>query len=240
MIIVVTGTDTGVGKTVTTAALAVRSGPGTIVVKPAQTGIGTDEPDIRAVAHLAGCEVTEFTGLEDPLAPDTAARLRGIEIPPISAHAARIRELARTHDTVIVEGSGGLLVRLDTEGATLLDLAADLARDHPVQVYVVTRIGLGTLNHTELTVNALRSRGLEPTGLVLGAVPDELDLAERCNRTELPRVTGVPIVAALPRGTGNLTPASFRSRASTWLAGSGVERGGDFALSADLFDEASQ
>ncbi|MDA3630423.1 dethiobiotin synthase [Saccharopolyspora sp. WRP15-2] len=240
MIIIVTGTDTGVGKTVTTAALAVRSGPGTVVVKPAQTGIGTDEPDIRAVAHLAGCEVTELTSLEDPLAPDTAARLRGIEIPPVRAHSARIRELARTYDTVIVEGSGGLLVRLDTEGATLLDLAADLARDHPVQVYVVTRIGLGTLNHTELTVNALRSRNLEPAGLVLGAVPAELGLAERCNRTELPRVTGVPIVAALPDGAGALTPENFRAQLESWLGGSGVERGGDFSFSADLLDQPSQ
>ncbi|MER6987561.1 dethiobiotin synthase [Saccharopolyspora hirsuta] len=216
VIAVVTGTDTGVGKTVATAALAVRSGPGTVVVKPAQTGLGTDEPDVRAVAHLAGCEVAEFTSLEDPLAPDTAARLRGVEIPPISAHTARIRELARSHDTVIVEGAGGLLVRLDTAGGTLLDLAAELARTHPVQVYVVTRIGLGTLNHTELTVGALRSRGLEPAGLVLGAVPDELGLAEQCNRTELPRVTGVPIAAALPDGAGALAPERFRVQVESW------------------------
>lgn len=215
MIRIVTGTDTGVGKTVTTAALAVRSGPGTIAVKPVQTGAA--EPDIRAVARMAGCEVAEFTRLEDPLAPDTAARVRGVEIPSISAHAARVRELARTRDTVVVEGAGGLLVRLDTRGGTLLDLAADLARDHPVQVYVVTCIGLGTLNHTELTVGALRSRGLEPAGLVLGAVPDELGLAERCNRTELPRVTGVPVVASLPDGAGVLAPERFRDQVETWL-----------------------
>ncbi|MEV6229034.1 dethiobiotin synthase [Saccharopolyspora shandongensis] len=219
MITIITGTDTGVGKTVATAALAVRSGPGTIVVKPAQTGIGTDEPDISVVARLAGCEVAEFTRLEDPLAPDTAARRRGIEIPPIGEHAARIRELARTRDTVIVEGAGGLLVRLDTEGGTLLDLATGLAVDHPVRVYVVTRAGLGTLNHTELTVNALRSRHLEPAGLVLGAVPETLDLAEECNLAELPRVTGVPIVAAIPDGAGGLEPEQFRARADSWLAG---------------------
>jgi dethiobiotin synthetase len=224
MIIVVTGTDTGVGKTVTTAALAVRSGPGTIVVKPAQTGIGTDEPDIAVVARLAGCEVAEFTRLEDPLAPDTAARRRGIEIPPISEHTARIRELARTHDTVIVEGAGGLLVRLDTDGGTLADIATELARDHPVQVYVVTRVGLGTLNHTELTVNALRSRGMEPAGLVLGAVPEALGLAEECNLTELPRITGVPIVATLPEGAGGLEPKHFQTQVDAWLAGDLVRR----------------
>ncbi|WP_190812802.1 dethiobiotin synthase [Saccharopolyspora pogona] len=218
MIIIVTGTDTGVGKTVATAALAARSGPGTVVVKPVQTGIGTEEPDISVVARLTGCEVAEFTRLEDPLAPDTAARLRGIEIPPISEHTARVRELARTHDPVIVEGAGGILVRLDADGGTLPDLAVELARDHPVQVYVVTRVGLGTLNHTELTVNTLRSRGLEPAGLVLGAVPKALGLAEECNLAELPRVTGVPIVAALPDGVGGLDPEHFQTQVDSWLA----------------------
>lgn len=218
MIVVVTGTDTGVGKTVATAALAVRSGPGTVVVKPAQTGVGIDEPDIAVVARLTGCQVAEFTRLDDPLAPETAARLRGVEIPPISEHIARIRELAKTHDTVIVEGAGGLLVRLDTGGGTLPDLAVELARDHEVRVHVVTRLGLGTLNHTELTVNALRSRDLEPAGLVLGAVPETLGLAEESNRTELPRVTGVPIVAALPDGAGALDRERFRTRVDSWLA----------------------
>ncbi|QIZ37565.1 dethiobiotin synthase [Saccharopolyspora sp. ASAGF58] len=217
MIIIVTGTDTGVGKTVATAALAARSGPGTIVVKPVQTGIGTEEPDISVVARLTGCEVAEFTRLEDPLAPDTAARLRGIGIPPISEHTARVRELARTHDLVIVEGAGGILVRLDADGGTLPDLAVELARDHPVQVYVVTRVGLGTLNHTELTVNTLRSRGLEPAGLVLGAVPKELGLAEECNLAELPRVTGVPIVAALPDGVGGLDPEHFQTQVDSFF-----------------------
>lgn len=216
MIVFVVGTDTGVGKTVTTAALAVRSGPGTIVVKPAQTGVGPDEPDVVVVRRLAGCEVVEFTRLADPLAPDTAARLRGEAIPSVGEHAARIRDLARTRGTVIVEGAGGIRVRLDTAGGTIRDLAADLAADHPVRVHVVTRIGLGTLNHTELTVDALRSRGLEPDGLVLGSVPAELGLAERCNRTELPRVTGVPITGAIPESAGALAPELFRERACSW------------------------
>ena len=75
---------------------------------------------------LTGCAVQELTALDDPLAPDTAARLRGVPIPPVREHADRIRVLAEFHDTVIVEGAGGLLVRLDTEGGTLLDLAAEL------------------------------------------------------------------------------------------------------------------
>ncbi|GAA4874481.1 dethiobiotin synthase [Saccharopolyspora cebuensis] len=214
MITIVTGTGTGVGKTVATAALAVRSGPGTVVVKPAQTGVPADEPDTAVVARLAGCPVAEFTRLADPLAPDTAARLRGVAIPRIGDHAARIRELAARYERLIVEGAGGLLVRLDTEGGTLLDLAAALA---PVRVQVVTRLDLGTLNHTELTVAALRSRGLEPAGLILGSVPAALDQAARHNLTELPRVTGLPITARLPRGAGDLDPDTFRARAADWF-----------------------
>lgn len=215
MIVFVTGTDTGVGKTVATAALAVHFGPDVVVVKPTQTG--ADEPDVEVVRRLAGCETAQFTHLADPLAPDTAARLREVGIPAVGDHAARIRALAREHDVVIVEGAGGALVRLDTAGGTLPDLAADLSRDHEVRVHVVTRIGLGTLNHTELTVEALRTRGLEPAGLVLGSVPEDLDLAERCNLTELPRTNGVPVLAALPDGAGALAPQEFRARATSWF-----------------------
>ncbi|MBE9376415.1 dethiobiotin synthase [Saccharopolyspora sp. HNM0983] len=218
MITVVTGTGTGVGKTVAAAALAVHIGPDCIVAKPVQTGIGDDETDIGAVRRLAGCPVVEFTRLRDPLAPDTAARLRAERIPRVGEHAARVRELAAAHEHVIIEGAGGLLVRLDTAGGTLRDLAADLARDHPVRIHVVTGIALGALNHAALTVEALAARDLRPTGLVLGAVPEAPGLAERCNLADLPRVTGVPIAAALPDAAGSLDPEIFRERARTWFA----------------------
>lgn len=220
MITIVTGTDTGAGKTIATAALAATSGPGTLVVKPAQTGVGPDIPDVAVVERLTGCAVAEFTRLADPLAPDTAARLRGVEIPAITEHAARIRDLAGSHERVIVEGSGGLLVRLDTAGGTLLDLARDLAGDQRVEIQVVTRPGLGTLNHTELTVAALRARGLEPAGLILGAVPPSSSLAEEQNRTELPRLTGLPLTAVIPEGAATLTPEEFREAAAGWVCDS--------------------
>lgn len=207
-----------------TAALALRAAAsGTVtVVKPVQTGIGPAHPDEVAdadeVHRLTGCAVQEFTCLEDPLAPDTAARLRGVRIPPVAEYADRVRVLAEFHDTVIVEGAGGLLVRLDTDGGTLLDIAAELARTLPVEVVVVTAAGLGTLNHTELTVAALRARGLEPTGLVIGSWPADPGLAERCNADDLPRVTGVPIVATIPAGAGALDREAFRTESPTWFA----------------------
>lgn len=224
MITVVTGTDTGVGKTVATAALAVHFGPGTVVAKPVQTGVPADDPDIAAVRRLAGCPVVEFTRLPDPLAPDTAARLREVAIPPVAEHADRVRELAAEHENVVVEGAGGLLVRLDAAGGTLRELITDLAADHPMRVLVTTRVGLGTLNHTALTVEALRSRGVEPAGLLLGAVPSSPDLAERCNLADLPRTTGVPIAARLPAGVGDLDPERFRDQVAGWLGESLLTR----------------
>lgn len=219
-VVVVTGTDTGVGKTVATAALAVRAAQtgSVVVVKPVQTGVGPGQApgDADVVHALTGCAVRELTALEDPLAPDTAARLRDVPIPTVAQHADRIRNLAESHDTVLVEGAGGLLVRLDTEDGTLLDLASALARDLPVDVIVVTRAGLGTLNHTELTVTALRSRGLEPAGLVIGSWPAAPNLAETCNRDDLPRLTDVPVLAVVPEGSGGLSREEFRTWASAW------------------------
>jgi dethiobiotin synthase len=212
---VVTGTGTGVGKTVVTAALAATAPGSVVVVKPVQTGIhpGSEPADADEVHRLTGCEVVELTRLEDPLAPDTAARLRGVEIPPVSSYVGPIRDLAASHDLVLVEGAGGLLVRLDTDGGTLLDLALEL----DAEVVVVLAAGLGTLNHTELTVAALRARGVEPAGLVIGSWPQEPDLAERCNRDDLPLVSGVPLLGAVPAGAGALSREEFRAAAPTWF-----------------------
>lgn len=221
-VVVVTGTSTGVGKTIATAALAVRaSGHGSVVVvKPVQTGAGPGsvEPGDADVVHaLTGCAVQELTALDDPLAPDSAARLRGVRIPPVAEYADRIKVLAEFHETVVVEGAGGLLVRLDTDGGTLLDLAALLTAHVAVEVVVVVTAGLGTLNHTELTVGALRSRGLEPAGLIVGSWPTAPGLAEQCNLEDLPRVSGLPVLAVIPEGAGSLSAAAFREMASGWF-----------------------
>ncbi len=220
-IIVVTGTSTGVGKTVATAALALRSmlaAESVVVVKPVQTGIVEGDSDAEEVHRLTGCAVQQFTALDQPLAPDTAARLQGVRIPPVAEYAESVRLLAEFHDTVIVEGAGGLLVRLDAEGGTLLDLASALVDTLPVEVVVVAGPSLGTLNHTELTVGALRARGLEPAGLIIGAWPAAPDLAERCNLEDLPVVTGVPLLATIPTGAGALDREQFTRLAPTWFA----------------------
>jgi dethiobiotin synthetase len=210
--VVVTGTGTAVGKTVATAALATSyaaAGLDVAVVKPVQTGLLAGEPgsDMDEVTVLSGVsDVHELVRLEDPLAPDSAARLRGIEIPTVAELSDHVAAVAG--DVVLVEGAGGVLVRLDRDGGTIADLALALReRGAEVDVYVVTSADLGTLNHTELTVEALRRRGIEPSGLIIGSWPSEPDLAQRCNREDLPRVTGVPLTTTLARLDGGRSPA---------------------------------
>ncbi|MER5785240.1 dethiobiotin synthase [Streptomyces mobaraensis] len=217
-VLIVSGTGTELGKTMTTAAIAavaLAEGRSVAVLKPAQTGVAADEPgDVAEVRRLAG----PVTGLElarypEPLAPATAARRSGL--PPVRPRdvAAAAERLAAEHDLVLVEGAGGLLVRFDDEGSTL----ADAARLLGAPVLVVAAAGLGTLNVTALTAEALRSRGLACAGVVVGSWPAEPDLAMRCNVTDFPESAGVPLVGALPAGVGALSPGDFRARAGGWL-----------------------
>jgi dethiobiotin synthetase len=233
VIIIVTGTDTGVGKTIATAALATRSagslvraggagaagrGASVAVVKPAQTGVRPDEPgDLADIRRLTGLtDLHEGIRLRDPLAPTTAARREGVPLPSVEAHAKFIDDLAATRDTVLVEGAGGLLVGLDEDGRGLADLAARLTT--PFAFVVVTRSGLGTLNHTGLTVEALRARDLPIEGLIIGSWPAEPDLAEQCNLEDLPVTPGVPVIGRIPADAGRLDQAAFTAAAPGWFA----------------------
>ncbi|MFJ5816843.1 dethiobiotin synthase [Streptomyces sp. NPDC093108] len=223
-VLVVTGTGTEIGKTVVTAAVAAaRADRGVAVLKPAQTGLAPGEPgDAAEVARLAGGHVTavELARFPDPLAPATAARRAGL--PPVRPYeiAEAAQKLATEHDLVLIEGAGGLLVRFDDEGSTLADAARLLA----APVLVVTPAGLGTLNTTALTSEALRARGLECLGVVVGSMPAEPDLAARCNLVDLPVAAGAPLLGVVPAGAGGLDPADFRARARSWLA---AELGGN-------------
>ena len=223
-LLVVTGTGTGVGKTVVTsaiAALAVAAGRRVAVVKAAQTGVTAGQAgDVDEVRRLAGPSVTcrELARYPEPLSPATAARRAGL--PPVTPATATAvaRELAAVHDLVLIEGAGGLLVPLDGTGGTLADVAAASG----ASVLVVAAAGLGTLNHTALTAEVLRTRGLSCVGIVIGAWPVEPDLAARCNLIDLPAVTGLPLLGALRAGAGRFTAAEFLQVARQGL-GSGVQ-----------------
>ena len=226
-VLVVTGTGTGVGKTVVTAALAATAlagGARVAVLKPAQTGVGPNDPgDLDEVRRLVGpgaaLTTRELARYPDPLAPATAAARSGR--PPIAAAAAAEAAVSLTgeHDLVLVEGAGGLLVRF--AGAdTLADVAAALG----APVLVVAAAGLGTLNHAALTTEALAARSLRCPGVVIGSWPADPDLAATANLTDLPEVTGVPLLGRLPAGAGRLAPAEFLATAhagikpvSSWL-----------------------
>ncbi|RSN89217.1 dethiobiotin synthase [Streptomyces sp. WAC 05379] len=218
-VLVITGTGTEVGKTVTTAAVAAAArgaGRSVAVLKAAQTGVRPDEEgDAQEVARLAGPVTTaELARYPDPLAPATAARRAGREAVRPHEIAEAAAKLAAEHDLVLVEGAGGLLVRFDESGGTLADAAELMA----APVLVVASAGLGTLNTTELTARELRRRGLDLLGVVIGSWPEEADLASRCNVADLPEVAGAPLLGAVPAGSGALAPADFRTEAPGWLA----------------------
>jgi dethiobiotin synthetase len=211
--IVITGTDTGVGKTVVTAAIAAAAtaaGHRVAVVKPAQTGVATgEEPDAAAVDRLAKpATVRTFVAYPDPLAPLAAARVAGEPpLPVMEAHIG-VRRLGVDHDVVLVEGAGGLLVPLGAGGWTAADMAVALR----CEIVVVTRAGLGTLNHTALTLEALDRRNV-PAFVVIGSWPAHPDLVHLTNLDDLPgNLAGV-----LPQGVGSMRGEDFRAAAHAWL-----------------------
>lgn len=218
MNLVITGTSTEVGKTITTAALAaavMAGGLDVAVCKPAQTGVGPDDPgDIDEVVRLAGVRTTaEVARFRDPLAPERAARNEGAQPVMLSDIVAAVDGLAGS-DLVLVEGAGGVLVRLAAD-LTILDVAAAIG----ARLLVVAAPGLGSLNHTELTVRAITAAGLDCVGVVIGSWPVEPDLAERSNLEDLPQVTGVPIVGKVPAGAGTADRQAFVSQAVGWFDG---------------------
>jgi dethiobiotin synthetase len=228
--VVITGTGTDVGKTVVTAAvaaLAAADGRRVAVLKPAQTGVTDDGPgDLAEVRRLAGEPTTlELGRYPDPLAPDTAARRSGRAPVHPAQVATAAAELADKHDLVLVEGAGGLLVRFDESGGTLADVAWSMA----APVLLVASPGLGTLNSTALTAEALARRGVRCLGVVVGRWPAEPDLAMRCNLADLPVAAGAPLLGVLPDGIARLDQAEFLAVAGERLA---PELGGSFDAAA--------
>src|SRR5262249_41057621 len=161
----VTGTDTGVGKTVVSAALMIRlrSAAPVRYWKPIQTGIEQDD-DTATVAWLAGCSAAELLSsgvrLRHPVSPHLAARLSGtvIDLPPLEDIFNEAAQSAR----IVVEGAGGALVPVND-----LQLMVDLMARLDLPAIVATRSTLGTINHTLLTIEALHRRSVTIAGAVM-------------------------------------------------------------------------
>jgi dethiobiotin synthetase len=205
-VLVVTGTDTGVGKTVATAALACcarLAGVDVAVCKPVQTGSPRDD-DLADVARLSGVSALHGSWrYPEPLAPVAAADRAGVALPTRNELVASVASVDAA--LTLVEGAGGLLVEMGAGGVTLRDLARDLV----APVLVVVSPGLGTLNHTALTLEALAAQGVPCAGLVIGAWPSEPGVAEAGNREALRRLATVR--AVLPAGAGAMSAAEFES-----------------------------
>ncbi len=203
----VTGTDTGVGKTTVAAAILVAArqrGLRVAALKPAESGCAEDEKhrlvpaDATLLRAAAGgwqdpADVCPFR-LRTPVAPGVAATAEGVTID--LAAIERAVERARAADLFLVEGAGGLLVPL-TEAMTMADLAAHLG----LPLLVVARDALGTINHTALTVEVARTRGLTVAGIVLSACDSSSEAAAQQNAEQIRRLVGpgVPILGRLPR-----------------------------------------
>jgi dethiobiotin synthetase len=219
-VLLIAGTDTGVGKTIATAALACHArlaGIDVAVCKAVQTGIspavGHGDDDLAEVGRLAGISnLVAGWRYPEPMAPAAAAELAGMALPSRAELLTLIRGVDRPGQLTLVEGAGGLLVELGADGTTLRDLAGDLG----AAVLVVAAPGLGTLNHTGLTVESLAAHGIPCAGLVIGSWPADPDRVVTSNRPALDRIA--PVRAALPAGAGQLSPEAFA------------------AVSADAFD----
>ena len=202
----VTGTDTGVGKTVVSAALMIRlrtSAP-MRYWKPIQTGIEQDD-DTLTVRSLTGCSegelLTSGVRLHHPVSPHLAARLSGtaIDLPPLEDAFNEAARSAR----LIVEGAGGVLVPVND-----LQFIVDLMARLDLPTVIVARSTLGTINHTLLTIDALHRRSLTIAGVVMVGPPD----AE--NRSAIEQYGGVSVLGEMPVFDA-LTPDVLSGWAST-------------------------
>ena len=204
--IFVTGTDTGVGKTVVAAGLVAamkRAGWNVGVMKPVTTGgvrrrEGLASEDAEFLAHVADAPETLRTiapvVLAEPLAPTVAARRAGVTI-DLGAVRSAFEAIAAAHDVVVVEGIGGLMVPI-LEGYRVADLAGEMN----LPLVVVARPNLGTINHTVLTVEAARAAALRVLGIIInGLDADAAGIAEETNPAELMRETGVPVLTVVPK-----------------------------------------
>jgi dethiobiotin synthetase len=204
--IFITGTDTGVGKTYVTALILAelrRRGVKAAAFKPIACGRGgRHDAEIyrKLMKHEQPLDVINPIYLQHALAPSVAARLEHRRI-DLKIVFASYRLLVKQYDVVLVEGAGGLLVPIKQNY-----FVADLARELKLPVLIVARLGLGTINHTLLTVRQTKN----VAGIVLNDAAGKRGLAERTNIVEIPRLTGVPLLGVVSRGAKRIDLSGFR------------------------------
>lgn len=195
--IFVTGTNTGIGKTVVAGGLAaaLRAGGMDVgVMKPIQTGERPgDAAFLRRAAGVSdSLELINPCYLDAPLAPAVAASL-GFGAVDIPAIMTAFRQLSQAHDFMVVEGIGGLLVPLKEDY-----YVADLIKAIQLPALVVARPVLGTINHTLLTIRQAQSQGIRVLGTIVNGYPAAPDLAERTAVEAIEQYSGLPVLGTLP------------------------------------------
>lgn len=206
----ITGTDTGVGKTVITAGLlgALRKrGTDAVAIKPIQSGgivrdnhlVSEDAYFYETVSDLPYTyrELNPIC-LQAPLAPALAAEIEGVTI-NLETVLAHFHCMAAEHQLTLVEGAGGLIVPIVGTEVTMADLAVKIG----LPLLIVARPNLGTINHTCLTVAYAKARGLKVAGIIINMFDHEKPgLAERSNPRLIETMTGVPVLGLVPKITG--------------------------------------
>ena len=198
--IFVTGTDTGVGKTVVSCALVrgLRArGVDVGAMKPVETGVEATGPLDAQALRRAGGDVDDLDLICPqqfalPAAPPVAAAAEGREVDFTRIEAA-FRELSGRHEMMVVEGAGGLLVPVDEH----TDMA-DLAERFGLVTVVCARASLGTINHTRLTLEALDARGLGCAGVVVSHSAGPLSPADSANLQNLRDLLGARLIGEIP------------------------------------------
>jgi dethiobiotin synthetase len=200
----ITGTDTDIGKTIVTTLLAAyfqKQGKHVIPYKPIQSGAIEDggklvAPDIQ-IYQLAFPKLNEEEAntylLKMPSSPHLASREDGVNILS-SKIIQHFRLLEQKYDMVLVEGAGGLIVPLHDNGYCMIDLIKALS----IPVVLVARAGLGTINHTVLSVMAMRNAGIPIAGIILNQVTDGDSSIEQDNKRMIEHLTNVPIIGMIP------------------------------------------
>ena len=195
--IFITGTGTEIGKTIIAGGLAAslkQSGINVGVMKPIGTG---DTADAQFLKHVAQVDdelsVINPIYLRHPLAPSVAARIEEKEI-DLSSIETAFRELNRKYDFIIVEGVGGIAVPIQDDF-----LVVHLINKLQLPILIVAQAGLGTLNHTLLTVAFAKQFNIQILGIVLNNLhPQPVGIAEATNPVEIEKLTGVPVIGVVP------------------------------------------
>lgn len=196
----ITGTDTGVGKTIVAAAIALalkKEGINVGVMKPFQSG---DDDDGAILAEAAG--VDDDTSLivlyrfKEAVAPSLAAQQQSVNI-DIKKVEESYSILSEKYDVVIVEGAGGIMVPIIESGSDSY-LVSDLIATLNLPTIIVAKAGLGTINHTCLTIEHAKLKDIALVGVIINGYPDKPSLAEKNNPEMIEKISNLPIISLIP------------------------------------------